>query len=153
MERVQSVSQPANILYRFFADPHNLPLLTPARLRFEFVTPPPEELRAGTMLNYRIHLYGMPIDWTTRIELVEPPYCFIDVQERGPYALWRNTHIFRERGGHKTTIIDHVEYAMPFGPLGEIAWRLFVARNLKQLYDFREAQLPRALALSSSFAD
>ena len=36
---------------------------------------------------------------------------------------------------------DRVEYAMPFGPLGEIAYYLLVARSLEQIFDFRACEL------------
>jgi hypothetical protein len=41
---------------------------------------------------------------------------------------------------------DHVEFAMPLGPLGEIAYRLFVARSLKEIFDYRERALTAILA-------
>jgi len=133
-------------LFEFFSDPRNLERITPAILHFEFITPPPAIVRAGTILDYRIRLYGVPVHWRTRIELFEPPLRFIDVQEKGPYALWRHTHTFRDLGGGNTEMTDHVDYAMPLGPLGEIAYRLFVARSLKQIFDHRETEMARMLS-------
>lgn len=146
LERTQVVARPIGELFEFFSDPRNLERITPAILHFEFVTPPPATVSAGTTLDYRIRLYGVPVHWRTRIELFEPPLRFIDVQEKGPYALWRHTHTFRDLGAGKTEMTDHVEYAMPLGPLGEIAYRLFVARSLKQIFDHREAEMARMLS-------
>jgi hypothetical protein len=42
-----------------------------------------------------------------------------------------------------TEIKDQVEFAMPLGLLGEIAYRIFVAGSLRQIYDYREAALRR----------
>ena len=35
---------------------------------------------------------------------------------------------------------DRVEYAMPLGPLGEIAYYLFVARSLEQIFRIQGAR-------------
>jgi ligand-binding SRPBCC domain-containing protein len=83
----------------------------------------------------------VPVHWRTRIEIVEPPKKFVDVQEKGPYALWRHSHIFKDIGGGSTEMKDRVEYAMPLGLLGEIAYHLFVARSLAQIFKFRESKL------------
>ena len=32
---------------------------------------------------------------------------------------------------------DTVRYALPFGPLGELAHRLVVARDLRSIFDYR----------------
>ena len=42
-----------------------------------------------------------------------------------------------------TEIRDNVEFAMPLGPLGELAYRLLVAGSLQQIFDYREAALRR----------
>jgi hypothetical protein len=40
---------------------------------------------------------------------------------------------------------DRVEYAVPFGPLGEVARLLFVDRQLKAIFDYRAEAFSRAL--------
>ena len=141
LERIQIVPRPIAETFRFFSDAHNLKRLTPAFLQFKFLEPPPEVMQPGTAIDYQIRLYGVPIHWRTRIEIVEAPTKFVDVQEKGPYALWRHSHSFKDIGGGRTEVKDRVEYAMPLGPLGEIAYHLFVARSLAQIFEFRERKL------------
>ena len=64
---------------------------------------------------------------------------------RGPYALWHHTHSFTavDEG---TMMRDTVRYAVGFGPLGELADRLLVRRDLKTILDFRAAAVPARLA-------
>jgi ligand-binding SRPBCC domain-containing protein len=38
-----------------------------------------------------------------------------------------------------TLMRDTVRYALPFGPLGELAHRLLVKRDLERIFDFRQA--------------
>ncbi len=40
---------------------------------------------------------------------------------------------------------DTVRYALPYGPLGELARRLFVARDLEAIFDFRTGRVAAAL--------
>ena len=40
---------------------------------------------------------------------------------------------------------DVVRYALPFGPLGEVARRLFVARDLEAIFDFRSRRIRELL--------
>jgi ligand-binding SRPBCC domain-containing protein len=141
LERTQVVPRPIDEAFRFFSDPRNLERLTPAFLQFKFLSPPPETVQAGSEIDYQIRLYGVPVHWRTRIEVVDAPHKFVDVQEKGPYALWRHSHSFRDLGDGTTEMKDRVEYAMPLGPLGEIAYRLFVARSLAQIFEYREREL------------
>jgi ligand-binding SRPBCC domain-containing protein len=141
LERMQVVPIPIGEAFEFFSNPRNLERLTPDIVHFQFLKPPPDKVSPGTILEYRLRLFGLPVKWRTRIETVEPPTRFVDVQDKGPYALWRHTHSFREIDTHQTEIRDQVEFAMPLGPLGEIAYRLLVAGSLHQIFDFREAAL------------
>jgi ligand-binding SRPBCC domain-containing protein len=146
LERTQIVRRPVAETFNFFSDPRNLKRLTPAFLNFRFLEPPPEVMHPGTAIDYQIRLYGVPVHWRTRIEVVEPPTKFVDVQEKGPYALWRHNHMFKSVGGGATEMKDRVEYALPLGPLGEIAYYLFVARSLEQIFEFRERKLDEIMA-------
>ena len=40
---------------------------------------------------------------------------------------------------------DTVRYALPYGPLGEDARRLFVASDLEAIFDFRTRRVAAAL--------
>jgi hypothetical protein len=47
--------------------------------------------------------------------------------------------------GWGTLVHDHVRYALPFGPLGEVAHVLFVERDLARIFAFRQAAVARLL--------
>lgn len=136
LEREVTLPVARGQLFPFFADARNLERLTPPSLRFEILTPGTIEMRAGAIIDYRLRLSGVPVAWRTVIAEWEPPVRFTDVQLRGPYALWRHTHAFDETAGG-TLMRDRVEYALPFGPLGALAHRLFVARRLHDIFAFR----------------
>jgi ligand-binding SRPBCC domain-containing protein len=145
LERVQQLPRPPGEVFPFFADALNLERITPPWLGFRVVTPEPIEMRRGTPIAYRLRLHGIPLSWHTEIVQWDPPRRFVDVQVSGPYRLWHHTHSF-EPSGEGTVTRDVVRYALPLGPLGEIAHLVLVRRDLEAIFDFRAAEVERALA-------
>ena len=78
----------------------------------------------------------LSLPWVTRITVWDPPRAFEDVEERGPYRLWRHRHSF-EPGPNGVVMRDRVEYALPFGPLGRLVHALVVRRQLDAIFAFR----------------
>ncbi|MFN7954483.1 MAG: SRPBCC family protein [bacterium] len=136
LERRQTVPQPLDRVFPFFADAGNLQAITPAFLHFRFRTPLPIEMRPGALIDYEIRLFGAPMRWRTRIAAFEPPHRFVDEQLRGPYRTWVHTHEFHEVEGG-TLIVDRVQYQLPLGLLGDLAHALWVRRTLERIFDHR----------------
>jgi ligand-binding SRPBCC domain-containing protein len=146
LEREQVLpGRPADV-FGFFADARNLEAITPPLLGFRVLTPDPIEMRVGTHIQYRLRLRGVPVSWHTTIQAWDPPRRFVDVQVRGPYALWHHTHSFEDHGDGETLMRDVVRYAIGFGPVGELAHRLLVRRDLDAIFAFRREAIPRLLA-------
>jgi ligand-binding SRPBCC domain-containing protein len=146
LERSQRIARPPEEVFAFFSDAHNLEAITPDWLRFRIVTPGRIEMAPGALIEYRLRLHGLPIRWLTRIEEWEPGRRFVDVQVRGPYALWHHTHEFETDGDGATVVRDRVSYALPLGPLGELARSAFVARDLDRIFDHRVASVSKVMA-------
>jgi ligand-binding SRPBCC domain-containing protein len=146
LEREQRVELPIERAFEFYANALNLEAITPPWLGFEVTTPAPVEMRAGTLLDYRLKLHRVPVRWRTRIEVWEPPRRFVDVQLSGPYSLWEHTHEFEPAGEGATLLRDRVRYALPLGPLGELGHRLFVRRDVERIFDFRREAVAARLA-------
>ena len=70
---------------------------------------------------------------------------FVDEQASGPFATWRHEHRFDAVGDHRTRLTDHVTYRVPLGPLGWLADRLFVRRQLVEMFAYRHAATRRAV--------
>jgi ligand-binding SRPBCC domain-containing protein len=146
LAREQRLPGSPNEVFGFFADARNLEAITPPLLRFRVRTPEPVDMAGGTVLRYALRLHGVPVRWTTVIADWEPPHRFVDVQVRGPYTLWHHTHTFAPDGDGGTVMRDVVRYAIGFGPLGELAHRLLVRRDLEAIFDFRSRTVPELLA-------
>ena len=144
IEREQIVPQPADEAFAFFADAYNLEAITPPWLRFRILTPRPIAMREGALIDYRLSLHRVPCRWHTRIDAWEPGVRFVDRQISGPFSVWDHTHTFETVNGG-TLLRDHVVYRMPLGPLGEIARRVLIGRDLERIFDYRREAIERLL--------
>jgi ligand-binding SRPBCC domain-containing protein len=68
----------------------------------------------------------------------------VDVQLRGPYAQWEHTHTLVQEG-ENTQMIDDVEYRLPFGSFGQLVAGWLVARQLKEVFNYRREQIDKLL--------
>ena len=137
LEREQLLPRPVKEAFAFFADAGNLEAITPPLLRFRIVAQEPARMEAGTRLEYRLRIHGVPVRWRTLIAEWSPPHRFTDMQTSGPYAIWHHTHEFSGTGDGQTLMRDVVRYAIAGGPAGELAQRLIVRRDLDAIFDFR----------------
>ena len=140
LEREQWIPAPIARVFDFFSDAWNLEAITPPWVHFRIHTPRPFEPHAGARIAYRLRLAGLPLAWRTRFTSWDPPHGFVDVQERGPYALWEHAHRF-EPLGDGVLVRDRVRYAMPLGPLGAVVHALAVRAALAAIFDFRFAAI------------
>jgi ligand-binding SRPBCC domain-containing protein len=140
LQREQWVPSPIEEVFAFFADAKNLETITPPWLGFRILTPGPIAMQTGTCIAYRIRWRGLPLRWVTEIANWGPPFQFVDVQRRGPYALWHHTHTFEPRDGG-TQVRDLVRYALPMGLLGPLLHRLVIRRDLEAIFDYRTARV------------
>lgn len=135
-EREQFIAAPVERVFAPFADAANLQAITPPWLHFRIISTPPIAMREGAVIEYWLRLHGVPVRWRTVIVEWDPPHRFVDVQQRGPFALWRHTHTFASAHGG-TMVRDQVRYRVGKGPLGALAHRLFVGHDLERIFAYR----------------
>ncbi len=133
-------------VFGFFSDPRNLEAITPPFLGFRIVDQSTAEMREGTELTYRLRIHGVPVTWRSKIAEWCSNEGFVDVQLKGPYAKWRHTHSFHERGS-ATIIRDHVLYRLPLGRLGHWIGGRVVAADVKKIFEYRAARAAELLGV------
>jgi ligand-binding SRPBCC domain-containing protein len=133
------VARDLETTFAFFADAGNLQRLTPPWLDFQIVTPRPIPMHPGALIDYRIRVHGLPIQWRTEIADWSPPHRFADRQLRGPYRLWEHTHTFTPEAGG--TVVEDVVRYRPIG--GRLIHDLFVRRDLERIFTFRQHEILR----------
>ena len=140
--------------WEFFSAAENLAAITPPWLRFEVRTPPPVRVGPEALLDYTIRWAGIPVRWRTKIIDWSPPRQFIDIQVRGPYALWLHQHTFREaEGGTGTECADRVVYALPVPFIGTIVHAAVVRRQLTEIFRYRRTVVAEHLGLANAVRD
>jgi ligand-binding SRPBCC domain-containing protein len=60
-------------------------------------------------------------------------------------------HEFEEVEGG-TIMVDRVDYAVPFGPLGEVARAIFVTRTVERIFDFRARTIAERFGATTAAA-
>jgi len=131
-QRRTRVAAPLDAVWDFHSRVAGLEALTPGwlNLRIEAVRGPdgesdPEILEAGSRIDASLRPFGIgPRQrWTSVITERERDGAaayFRDEMEGGPFRRWEHTHRFFA-DGEETVVDDRVVYALPFGPVGEVA--------------------------------
>lgn len=134
---------PRNEVFPFFADAMNLERITPPELNFKVLTPSPISIQEGTLIDYRIQLFVVPMTWRTLIARWNPPEEFMDKQLVGPYAFWEHTHCFYQHQDG-TVMEDVVHYELPLGMIGAIGHPL-IRLQLNRIFEYREYAVRQCL--------
>ena len=145
LHREQRLPGSPGDVFAFFGDARNLEAITPPLLRFRVLDPDAIVMGTGALIRYRLRVHRVPVGWLTAIREWDPPHRFVDEQLRGPYALWHHEHTFEPLPHGSTLMRDEVRYALPLGPLGELARKLFVARDVEAIFDYRAERIRELL--------
>jgi ligand-binding SRPBCC domain-containing protein len=129
-------------VWDFVSRPENLKEITPPHMGFHIMTPAlPEVMYPGMMITYKVSpLLRIGMTWVTEITHVETMRYFVDEQRSGPYALWHHEHHL-EPHPDGTLMTDIVTYKLPFGFIGRWGHRLFVKKQLNDIFEFRKKAL------------
>lgn len=127
--------------WEFLSDPKNLKVITPKHMSFHILTGADRPMFAGQIIQYVVKPFpGYSTKWVTEITHVKEGEYFVDEQRFGPYALWHHKHFLSEMDGG-VLMEDIIDYKIPFGFLGQLVQPFLVKKQLKQIFEFREAKL------------
>lgn len=163
LEFAHWVPFPLEQVFIFFADPNNLPRIMPPHTgtkieHLSLLPPPPappsNSLRTSGSLagvgseivtSFRV-APPLPLrqQWIARITEFEWNHHFADIQVRGPFQSWRHRHELAaetQDGIHGTLVRDQIDYAIGYGVVGAIAQRIFVGRQMKTTFAYRQGRL------------
>ncbi|MEI7660998.1 MAG: SRPBCC family protein [Bacteroidota bacterium] len=137
LEFSQFLPMPVAEAWKFFSNPANLGRITPPSMNFIIRSEVPENIYPGLIILYTVSpVLGIPLKWVTEITQVKEPLYFVDEQRAGPYAIWHHEHHFREVSGG-VMMTDKLFYKVGFGPLGDLADRLFVHQKVQDIFKYR----------------
>ena len=147
-----TVSADLAATWTFFTRAENLPAITPSWLRFRIVTPAPVRIEQDARLDYTIRWMGLPVKWRTKIIDWTPSRQFIDLQVRGPYALWHHQHRF-EQTAQGVSCTDRVIYQLPGAVVGRAVHAAVVRKQLLRIFQYRRQVISERLGLREVLQD
>lgn len=145
LQASQLIKAPLSEVWDFFSSPANLSKITPARMNFDIKHIEGRETDSGMsykmfkgqQIKYKVTVMPLVrLTWVTEITQVEEFKSFVDEQLQGPYTLWRHLHTFEETS-EGVMMRDKVDYSIPLGILGRAANTIFVAGEVKGIFDYR----------------
>lgn len=136
----QWVPQSVEKVFPFFESEKNLEEITPEFLNFRVIGKSTEHVQAGTLIDYRLSLRGIPFQWQTKIESFEKNRGFTDMQVKGPYSKWHHRHTFEALGGG-TLCRDEVTYRLPLGVLGRWSASHLVRKDIRRIFSYRRKKI------------
>ncbi len=84
----------------------------------------------------------------------QPGRQFVDVQQAGPFARWSHQHRFEPQGpAAGSTLIDHVDYALPLAPLSQWLVGRQVEATLEKMFSFRHERTRQDLERHALWQD
>lgn len=142
LESSQKIPATLAEVWDFISSPVNLGRITPEYMGFKVTSENlPQKMYPGMIIRYKVSpLPGIRMTWVTEISQVRELEYFVDEQRIGPYRLWHHQHqIAATEGG--VIMTDIVTYAPPMGFFGKIAHRLFIRKQLKEIFEYRRKKL------------
>lgn len=136
----QWVAKSPEEIWPFFCDEKNLEVLTPKHLSFHVKGKNTETIGMNTLINYRIRLRGIPMNWTSRIGEWDPPREFSDEQVSGPYKSWLHSHKFTPLAGG-TLMTDIIRFRVPGGWPGRLVGLMHVKKEVEKIFSYRRKQI------------
>jgi len=126
----------------FISSPRNLKRITPDYMGFEIILKElPEKMYPGMIIAYKVSpVLGLKMTWVTEITHVDELKFFVDEQRFGPYTIWHHEHKIEAIDGG-VLMSDLVTYLPPFGLFGKIANKLFIAKQIQEIFDYRTKAL------------
>ncbi len=125
----------------FLSEPGNLKVITPQHMGFHILSGADRTIFEGQIIQYRVSPFtGYSTRWVTEITHVHHGDYFVDEQRFGPYDLWHHKHFLEsvEDGVRMTDVID---FKLPGGFLGRIAYRLLIRKQLYRIFNYRTKRL------------
>lgn len=134
-------------VWEFISSPHNLKTITPDYMGFEVLSNShSDKMYEGMIITYKVSpVLGIKLNWMTEITHVKELEYFVDEQRIGPYKLWHHQHKI-ESIANDVLMTDIVTYVPPLGFLGAIANSIFIKKQLKEIFNYRNRAIDKIFA-------
>ncbi|MGA8265053.1 MAG: SRPBCC family protein [Ignavibacteriaceae bacterium] len=149
IEKTQIIPAEITEIWNFISSPVNLKHITPPYLGFEIINNNlPGKMYPGMIISYKVSpLLGIKMKWVTEITYVKENEYFIDEQRIGPYSMWHHQHKITPIDSG-VLMTDIVTYNPPFGFLGALSNKVFIRKQLDEIFNYRKSAIERKFGVS-----
>lgn len=131
-------------VWSFYTEVKHLKLITPLEVDIQIINTTSQNIVEGQ----EIWLSGKIIAkkrsrWHSKITLFKP-YEYIDEMLEGPFKRWKHRHIFYDHDGKQTTILDEIEFELPYGIFGRL-FEGYANKHLQNIFEHRKIATIAAL--------
>jgi ligand-binding SRPBCC domain-containing protein len=131
-------------VWSFYTEVKHLKLITPLEVDIQIINTTSQNIVEGQ----EIWLSGKIIakkrsSWHSKITLFKP-YEYIDEMLEGPFKRWKHRHIFYNHDGKQTTILDEIEFELPYGIFGRL-FEGYANKHLQTIFEHRKIATIAAL--------
>ena len=107
----------------------------------------------GGRLSLKIGAGPLTFPWVAVHQRYEEGRRFVDFQETGPFAQWVHEHEFSDTGPGRSVVIDRIDYLLPFGAAGRLAFESLTRARLTKMFRYRGAVLAGDIARHAPYKD
>ena len=133
----QKINTDLSNLWEFISSPKNLSKITPNYMDFNIKSKIPNKMYEGLIISYTVKpILGIKLNWVTEITHIKDKNYFVDEQRSGPYKMWHHEHILEETNDG-IIMKDIVSYIPPYGIIGLILNKLFIKKQVKEIFQYR----------------
>lgn len=136
-------------VFAFHEDPEVLMKLTPPWERVEVIEFA-GSIKVGTKTIIKTFVGPFTKIWEAEHTEYIANRLFADKQIRGPFAYWYHRHRFEPTATGTTMMIDEIDYALPFGWLGNLFGGAFVRAKLERMFAYRHKVLQQRFSRKSA---
>jgi ligand-binding SRPBCC domain-containing protein len=101
-------------------------------------------LEPGSTVELELRFGPLRRRWLARHTEYERFSHFSDVQEKGPFRVWRHRHGFERAGEGRCRLVDEVEYSLPLAPVSDWLGGAVVKQILRKMFRMRHEQTAEA---------
>lgn len=144
LKQTQEIPTTLNEVWDFISSPQNLKTITPPHMGFEVTSGNgSSKMYTGMIITYKVSpILGIKLNWMTEITHIRELDYFVDEQRIGPYNLWHHQHkITTIEGG--VLMEDVVTYQPPLALIGALANKLFIKKQLEEIFAYRTKALEK----------
>jgi uncharacterized protein len=145
-EKQSKMPTPSENLFAWHEKPGALERLIPAWEKV-VVMKKDKDIKPGSEVHLKTQIGPFKVKWIAQHTSYVPGKEFIDIQLKGPFAIWKHWHQMLPITSEESILKDTIEYEMHFGIGQSIA-----LKSIERMFNYRHAVLKNDLEVQNEFS-